>query len=49
MSEQVSKALSVRDIVRQRTGADPDAWRLALYSGTRCGMTSACGTSSTHF
>jgi len=30
MSEQVSKALSVRDIVRQRTGADPDAWRLAL-------------------
>ena len=30
MSEQVSKPLSVRDIVRQRTGADPDTWRLAL-------------------
>src|SRR5688572_33504814 len=30
MSEQVTHALSVRDIVRRRTGADPDAWRLAL-------------------
>lgn len=30
MSEQLINALSVRDIVRRRTGADPDTWRLAL-------------------
>jgi Protein of unknown function DUF262 len=30
MSDQASNALSVRDIVRQRIGADPDTWRLAL-------------------